>query len=76
VRVPPSEVSVASVPKFKEIHRAGSPFTKSALYEKFTQKSTLGLFAIRDPKVHSQWRRFVFQAFLKNGIAEELGRGL
>jgi hypothetical protein len=68
VRVSPEEVSVASVPEFKEIHRAGSPFAKSAWYEKFTQKSTLGMFAIRDSKVHGQRRKMFARPFSKTEL--------
>ncbi|KAL4757704.1 cytochrome P450 [Aspergillus foveolatus] len=63
VRVSPTEVSVVSLPEFREIHRVGSPFLKSNWYEKFVMgQHSLGVFAMSDPKQHGPRRRLFARA--------------
>ncbi|KAL4814464.1 cytochrome P450 [Aspergillus spinulosporus] len=63
VRVSPTEVSVSSLPDFREIHRVGSPFLKSEWYEKFVMgQESPGVFAMSDPKQHGARRRLFARA--------------
>ncbi|KAL4916727.1 cytochrome P450 [Aspergillus aurantiobrunneus] len=68
VRISPDEVSISSLPEFKEIHRVGSPFFKSKWYEKFVTTARPGVFDMRDPKVHAARRRLFARAFSKSEL--------
>ncbi|KAL4948459.1 cytochrome P450 [Aspergillus filifer] len=71
VRIAPTEVSIFSLPEFKEIHRVGSPFLKSKWYEDFVMGDTVGVFNMRDPKQHAKRRRFFARAFSKSVLRSE-----
>ncbi|KAL4862463.1 hypothetical protein BDV12DRAFT_203048 [Aspergillus spectabilis] len=80
VRVSPSEISISSLPEFKEIHRPGSGFLKAEWYEKFVMSGTdtgkglgngkreLGVFAMRDPREHAARRKLLARAFSKSEL--------
>jgi cytochrome P450 len=76
VRISPTEVSVSSPAAYKEIHRINTPFVKSAWYEKFTQSSTLTMFAMRDPKVHAQRRKVFARPFSKSEMRRNWEKGI
>ncbi|KAL4793708.1 cytochrome P450 [Aspergillus venezuelensis] len=71
VRISPSEVSISSLPEFKEIHRVGSPFTKSQWYEDFVMGDTPGVFNMRDVKQHAKHRKLFARAFSKSSLRNE-----
>lgn len=75
VRISPEEVSVSDVKSVKEIHKIGNGFLKAPWYAKFTQESSgsnsqedLGIFAMRDPKVHSVRRKLFARGFSAKGL--------
>ena len=75
VQIAPDEIAVSDVGAVKEIHRIGSGFLKSSWYGKFTQEASgderdLGIFAMRDPKIHSVRRRLFANAFSKKALLE------
>ncbi|OJZ80685.1 hypothetical protein ASPFODRAFT_147321 [Aspergillus luchuensis CBS 106.47] len=59
VRIAPDEVSISSLPEFKEIHRVGSAFLKTPWYQKFSWDRNPGVFTMRDPKEHAALREKV-----------------
>ncbi|KAH6991261.1 cytochrome P450 [Ilyonectria sp. MPI-CAGE-AT-0026] len=59
VRISPREIAVADPESFAAIHRIGSGFIKSPWYDSIPD----GIFAMRDPKVHSQRRKLFARAF-------------
>ncbi|KAJ6120464.1 hypothetical protein N7523_004744 [Penicillium sp. IBT 18751x] len=67
VRISPTEVSVSSLPDFKEIHRVGSGFVKSDWYSSFTPGRE-GVFAMQDVKKHAQRRKLFARPFSKSAI--------
>ncbi|KAL5340232.1 cytochrome P450 [Aspergillus crustosus] len=67
VRISPDEISISSLPEFKEIHRPGSGFLKTGWYEKFVMRH-LGVFAMRDAKQHAGRRRLLARAFSKSEL--------
>ncbi|KAL4933240.1 cytochrome P450, partial [Aspergillus undulatus] len=68
VRISPDEVSISSLPEFKEIHRVGSPFLKSPWYDKFVNGEVPGVFNMRDPKQHAARRKLFARAFSKSEL--------
>ncbi|KAL4939190.1 hypothetical protein BDV06DRAFT_225271 [Aspergillus oleicola] len=71
VRISPTEISISSLPEFKEIHRVGSPFLKSKWYEEFVMGETPGVFNMRDSKQHAARRRLFARAFSKTVLRRE-----
>lgn len=59
MRISPREIAVADPESFAAIHRIGSGFNKSPWYDSIPD----GIFAMRDPKVHSQRRKLFARAF-------------
>ncbi|KAI2890088.1 hypothetical protein CBS76997_6479 [Aspergillus niger] len=68
VRIAPDEVSVSSLPEFKEIHRVGSAFLKTPWYQKFAWDRNPGLFTMRDPKEHAARRKLFARVFSKSDL--------
>ena len=64
VRIAPAEVAVSDIEAVQQIHKIGSPFTKSAWYQNQsptqTTDDTCGVFGIRDA-VKARERRRYFQ---------------
>ncbi|KAL4963656.1 cytochrome P450 [Aspergillus stella-maris] len=71
IRISPSEISISSLPEFKEIHRVGSPFPKSKWYEDFVMGDTVGVFNMRDVKEHAMRRKLFARAFSKSSLRSE-----
>jgi cytochrome P450 len=67
VRIGPDEVAVSSLADFKEIHRVGSGFIKGEWYTQVTN-GRLGIFAMRDVKMHAQRRRLFAKPFSKSDL--------
>ncbi|KAJ5092010.1 sterigmatocystin biosynthesis P450 monooxygenase STCB [Penicillium alfredii] len=67
VRISPTEVSVASLDGFKEIHRVGKGFPKGEWYQKLSQNRA-GVFHMRDSKAHAYRRKLFARAFSKSEI--------
>ncbi|OJJ66764.1 hypothetical protein ASPBRDRAFT_188188 [Aspergillus brasiliensis CBS 101740] len=70
VRIAPDEISVSSLPEFKEIHRVGSAFLKTPWYQKFSWDRNPGLFTMRDPKEHAARRKLFARAFSKSELRQ------
>lgn len=70
VRISPNEISISDLESFRTIHRIGSGFRKSDWYSKFTGGGPPGIFAMTDPKQHTQRRRLFAQAFSNTGILQ------
>lgn len=75
VQISPEEIAISDVAAVKEIHRIGGGFLKSTWYQKFTQEDSsgdereLGLFTIRDAKIHSARRKLFAHGFSKNALS-------
>ncbi|GLB11388.1 hypothetical protein AtubIFM57258_008256 [Aspergillus tubingensis] len=70
VRIAPDEVSISSLPEFKEIHRVGSAFLKTPWYQKFSWDRNPGVFTMRDPKEHAARRKLFARAFSKSELRQ------
>ncbi|PYH72874.1 cytochrome P450 [Aspergillus vadensis CBS 113365] len=63
VRVGPNAVDVAEIASAREIHRIGSGFLKSPVYELFKHDNAKSIFTTLDPKFHSKHRRLLSSPF-------------
>ncbi|KAF2804136.1 cytochrome P450 monooxygenase-like protein [Mytilinidion resinicola] len=70
VRISPTEVAIADLEAFKEIHRVGSHYLKSAWYGKLANFLVLGVFTMIDPKDHSQRRKLLMRPFSRTQLLE------
>ncbi|KAF2499012.1 cytochrome P450 [Lophium mytilinum] len=70
VRISPTEVAIADLDAFKEIHRVGSRYLKSAWYGKLANFPVLGVFTMIDPKDHSQRRKLLMRPFSRTQLLE------
>lgn len=67
VRVSPHEVSIASPPAAKQIHKVSSAFPKTKWYTSFTQ-ITDRIFAMTDRKQHAARRRLLAHPLSESGL--------
>jgi cytochrome P450 len=70
VRVSPTEVAVADLNAFKEIHRVGSHYLKSAWYGKLANFPVLGVFTMTDPREHAPRRKLLMRPFSRTQLIE------
>lgn len=63
VRIAPSEVAVASVSGFREVHRIGSKYTKSPWYEAIVPSPDPILFSMSDARKHTARRKLFAHGF-------------
>ncbi|KAL4880289.1 cytochrome P450 [Aspergillus karnatakaensis] len=70
VRISPSEISISSLPEFKEIHRSGSGYLKTKWYQALVMGAVPGVFAMRDVRDHAARRRLLARAFSKSELRE------
>ncbi|RAK99644.1 cytochrome P450 [Aspergillus ibericus CBS 121593] len=68
VRIAPDEVSISSLPEFKDIHRTGSQYLKTPWYQEATFDRKPGIFAMRDPKEHAARRKLLARPFAKSEL--------
>ncbi|PVI03729.1 cytochrome P450 [Periconia macrospinosa] len=65
VRISPTEVAVADLSAFKEIHRIGTKYLKSTWYEDLANFPKKGIFTMRDPKEYGARRKLLAASFSK-----------
>lgn len=70
MRISPTEIAIADVESFKEIHHAGSGFDKSIWYEMLNNNPKLGGFSMRDPKQHAARRKIFARTFSKTYLRQ------
>ncbi|GLA00890.1 hypothetical protein AnigIFM60653_010277 [Aspergillus niger] len=63
VRVGPNAVDIAKIAEAREIHRIGSGFLKSPVYELLKHDNAKSIFSTTDPKFHSKHRRLLSSPF-------------
>ncbi|GAQ42808.1 cytochrome P450 [Aspergillus niger] len=63
VRVGPNAVDIADIAGVREIHRIGSGFLKSPVYELLKHDNAKSVFSATDPKFHSKHRRLLSSPF-------------
>ncbi|GKZ39332.1 hypothetical protein AbraIFM66950_012319 [Aspergillus brasiliensis] len=63
VRVGPQAVDIAGIAEAREIHRIGSGFLKSPIYELLKHDNAKSIFSTSDPKFHSKHRRLLSSPF-------------
>lgn len=63
VRVGPNAVDIAELAGAREIHRIGSGFLKSPVYELLKHDNAKSIFTTSDPKFHSKHRRLLSSPF-------------
>jgi len=63
VRISPQEVAISDPDSVSAIHKIGGGFLKSAWYDGITPGRESGIFAMRDPHLHSARRRLFARAF-------------
>ncbi|KAK4095852.1 cytochrome P450 [Parathielavia hyrcaniae] len=68
VRITPTEVAIAEVASFAQIHKVGSGFHKAPWYDTVTPNRRPGIFAMRDPHHHSTRRRLFAQPFSNSAL--------
>ncbi|KAK4125691.1 cytochrome P450 [Parathielavia appendiculata] len=68
VRITPTEVAIADVGCFAQIHKISSGFYKSPWYDTVTPNRQPGVFAMRDPHQHSARRRLFAQPFSNSAL--------
>ncbi|KAH7146882.1 cytochrome P450 monooxygenase [Dactylonectria estremocensis] len=66
VRISPSEIDVADIEAFSEIHKIGSPFLKSPWYVMF--RGAVNCFTCSDPKIHGRKRKTLARPFSKTSL--------
>ncbi|KAL1891312.1 hypothetical protein Sste5346_007772 [Sporothrix stenoceras] len=70
VRIAPDEVAVADPEGVAQIHRIGSGFLKGPWYAGINNAPELGIFAMVNPKDHSQRRRLFAKAFSNTSLRQ------
>ncbi|KAF1948805.1 cytochrome P450 monooxygenase-like protein [Byssothecium circinans] len=65
VRLSPTEVAVADLTAFKEIHKIGSKYLKSDWYERLANFPKKGIFTMIDPKEYASRRKLLSGSFSK-----------
>ncbi|RBR06497.1 uncharacterized protein FIESC28_11043 [Fusarium coffeatum] len=63
VRISPQEVAISDPDSVSAIHKIGAGFLKSDWYDGITPGRESGIFAMRDPHLHSARRRLFARAF-------------
>jgi cytochrome P450 len=66
VRLSPTEVGVADLAAFKEIHKIGTKYLKSDWYARLANFPKHGIFTMVDPKEHGPRRKLLSGSFSKS----------
>ncbi|ORY14583.1 cytochrome P450 monooxygenase-like protein [Clohesyomyces aquaticus] len=70
VRLSPSEVGIADLASFKEIHKIGSKFLKSTWYQRLANFPKAGLFTMIDPRQHGPRRKLMAGSFARSYLVK------
>jgi cytochrome P450 len=70
VRLSPTEVGVADLDAFKEIHKMGTKYMKSEWYLRLANFPKAGVFTMLDSREHSQRRKLLSRPFSRTYLVE------
>ena len=70
VRLSPTEVAVADLNAFKEIHKIGTKFLKSEWYQQLANFPKAGIFTMIDPREHGPRRKLLSRSFSRSYLLE------
>ncbi|KAF1912256.1 cytochrome P450 [Ampelomyces quisqualis] len=70
VRLSPTEVGVADLDAFREIHKIGTKYTKSEWYLRLANFPKPGVFTMLDPREHGARRKLLSRSFSRSYLVE------
>ena len=70
VRLSPTEVAVADLDAFKEIHKIGTKYMKSEWYLRLANFPKAGVFTMLDPREHGPRRKLLSRSFSRTYLVE------
>lgn len=70
VRLSPSEVGIADLEAFKEIHKIGTKFLKSEWYLRLANFPKPGVFTMLDPREHGPRRKLLSRSFSRSYLVD------
>ncbi|KAH7077018.1 cytochrome P450 [Paraphoma chrysanthemicola] len=70
VRLSPTEVGVADLDAFKEIHKIGTKYMKSEWYLRLVNFPKAGVFTMLDPREHGPRRKLLSRSFSRSYLVE------
>jgi cytochrome P450 len=70
VRLSPTEVGVADLDAFKEIHKIGTKYMKSEWYLRLANFPKAGVFTMLDPREHGLRRKLLSRSFSRSYLVE------
>ncbi|KAF2855404.1 cytochrome P450 monooxygenase-like protein [Plenodomus tracheiphilus IPT5] len=70
VRLSPSEVGIADLEAFREIHKIGTKFMKSEWYLQLANFPKAGVFTMLDPREHGPRRKLLSRSFSRSYLVE------
>lgn len=70
VRLSPTEVGVADLDAFKEIHKIGTKYMKSEWYLRLANFPKAGVFTMLDPKEHGPRRKLLSRSFSRTYLVD------
>ncbi|KAF1944094.1 cytochrome P450 [Clathrospora elynae] len=70
VRLSPTEVGVADLDAFKEIHKIGTKYMKSDWYLRMVNFPKAGVFTMLDPREHGSRRKLLSRSFSRTYLVE------
>jgi cytochrome P450 len=70
VRISPTEVAVADLDAFREIHKIGTKYLKSEWYQQLANFPKAGIFTMIDPREHGPRRKLLSRSFSRSYLLE------
>ncbi|KAJ4296242.1 hypothetical protein N0V90_006287 [Kalmusia sp. IMI 367209] len=70
VRLSPTEVGVADIEAFREIHKIGTKYLKSEWYQQLANFPKPGIFTMIDPRQHGPRRKLLSRSFSRSYLIE------
>ncbi|KAH7087218.1 cytochrome P450 [Paraphoma chrysanthemicola] len=70
VRLSPTEVGVADLDAFKEIHKIGTKYMKSEWYLRLVNFPKAGVFTMLDPREHGPRRKLLSRSFSRSYLVD------
>lgn len=70
VRISPTEVAVADIDAFREIHKIGTKYLKSEWYQQLANFPKAGIFTMIDPREHGPRRKLLSRSFSRSYLLE------
>ncbi|KAF2025813.1 cytochrome P450 [Setomelanomma holmii] len=70
VRLSPTEVGVADLDAFREIHKIGTKYMKSEWYLRLANFPKAGVFTMLDPREHGPRRKLLSRSFSRSYLVE------